>query len=45
MSTGRSAWLPLGMACLSAWIERRSGKRPHALNRFALARRRFIAHF
>jgi hypothetical protein len=25
--TGRSAWLPLGRACLSAWIERRSGER------------------
>ena len=53
--TGRSAWLPLGRACLSAWIEHRSGgsvrhnqglkARPHALNRFALADNRFIAHF
>jgi integrase len=25
--TGRSAWLPLGRACLSAWIEHRSGER------------------
>src|SRR5262249_40127457 len=24
--TGRSAWLPLGRACLSAWIEHRSGE-------------------
>src|SRR5262249_29943813 len=24
--TGRSAWLPLGRACLSAWIEPRSGE-------------------
>src|SRR5215510_16203639 len=24
--TGRSAWLPLGRACLSAWIEYRSGE-------------------
>ena len=49
---GRSVWLPLGRACLSAWIEHRSGEqrcpsqglkaRPHALNRFALARKRFI---
>src|SRR5262245_55690950 len=26
--TGRSAWLPLGRACLSAWIEHRSGEQP-----------------
>src|SRR5262249_26188443 len=25
--TGRSAWLPLGRACLSPWIEHRSGER------------------
>src|SRR5262249_22017594 len=24
--TARSAWLPLGRACLSAWIEHRSGE-------------------
>src|SRR5262249_2354658 len=27
--TGRSAWLLLGRACLSAWIEHRSGE-PHS---------------
>jgi hypothetical protein len=26
LSPGRSAWLPLGRACLSAWIEHRSGE-------------------
>jgi hypothetical protein len=28
--TGRSAWLPLGRACLSAWIEPRSGEQRSA---------------
>jgi hypothetical protein len=47
--------MPLGRAFLSAWIEHRSGQsfrpnqglkaRPHALNRFALARKRFIAFY